>query len=66
MKNTSQGGLGGVAMNTPLYIPGWWVGEWCGAPRRELLTVSVRQFEIEVKIVHRAIEDSTIDFECRF
>ena len=66
MKNTSQGGLGGVAMNTPLSFLGWWVGEWCGAPRSELVVASVRQFEIEVKIVHRAIEDSTIDFECRF
>lgn len=27
MKNTSQGVLGGVAMNTPFLIPGWWVGE---------------------------------------
>ena len=33
MKNTSQGVLGGMAMNAPSYIPGWWVGEGCGAPR---------------------------------
>lgn len=26
MKNTSQGGLGGVAMNTPHKCTGWWVG----------------------------------------
>ena len=34
MKNTSQGGLGGVAMNTPHSLQGWWVGEGREAPRR--------------------------------
>lgn len=42
MKNTSQGGLGGMAMNAPLSIPGWWVGEWRGAPRRGLHVAVVR------------------------
>ena len=66
MKNTSHGGLGGVAMNPPLSIPGWWVGEGRGAPRRGLHVAVVREFEIVVKIVHRPIEDRTIDFESRF
>lgn len=63
MKNTSQGVLGGMAMNAPFSIPGWWVGEGRGAPRRGLHVAVVREFEIVVKIVHRPIEDRTIDFE---
>lgn len=42
MKNTSHGGLGGVAMNTPHLFSGWWVGEGRRAPRRGWYVVVVR------------------------
>lgn len=53
-------------MNAPFYILGWWVGEGRRAPRRGSHVAGVREFEIEVKIVHRPLEDRTIDFEFRF
>ena len=53
-------------MTSPYFLFGWWVGLVLEASRRSVHASVYRQFEIEVKIVNRAIEDSAIDFESRF